>query len=334
MKEDTPEKQSKSKLSLVIKLLVVALIVGLGTFAALNYQFIADTFSGLGFKPEGEMANIKTSLDLNGTGERIFNASHPVLEAREKFNEDCNSHEAGTSVLGCYTNRTIYIYDINSDELKGIKESTTAHELLHAAWARLSQGEKDRLGESLNKIYEDEKYHKLLDADLKNYDEKDRLDELHSRIGTEIKSLPDELEEHYAEYFKDQDKIVGFYDSYIKPFNELKAQIEALSKAITDLRNSINSKSTEYESRANSLNLEISEFNSCANTLNCFSSQSAFYGRRGELVAEQEAVNALYAETDALIKDYNAKVAEYNANILKNQSLENLINSNKEVNNL
>ena len=96
-------------------------------------------------------------------------------------------------------------------------------------------------------VYTDEKYHELLDADLKNYEEKDRLDELHSRIGTEIKTLPDELEKHYAEYFKDQDKIVGFYDSYVKPFNELKAEIEALSKAITDLRNSINSKSTEYE---------------------------------------------------------------------------------------
>ena len=329
------EQQSKSQHKKPILITVFVLIlVGLGVFAALNYQFIADIFSSLGYQPEGGMANIKTSLDLNGTGERIFYASRPSLEAREKFNEDCNSHEAGTSVLGCYTNRTIYVYDINSDELKGVKESTTAHELLHAAWARLSDGEKNRLGEFLNKIYADEKYHELLDTDLKNYEEKDRLDELHSRIGTEIKSLPDELEKHYAEYFKDQDKIVGFYDSYVKPFNELKAEIEALSKAITDLRNSINSKSTEYENRANSLNLEISEFNSCANTLNCFSSQSAFYGRRGELVAEQEAINALYAETDALIKDYNAKVAEYNANILKNQSLENLINSNKEVNNL
>lgn len=329
----TEESKPKTK-KIILIAIVSALLITAGVFAALNYQSIADTFSGLGYQPEGEMANIKTSLDLNGTGERIFNASQPSLKSRDEFNEACNSHEAGTSVLGCYANRKIYIYDINSSELVGIKESTTAHELLHAAWARLSGGEKDRLGDLLNKVYEDEKYHELLSTDLKNYSDSERLDELHSRIGTEIKNLPDELEKHYSEYFKDQDKIVGFYDSYIKPFNELKAQIESLSKAITDLRASINSKSTEYENRANTLNLEISEFNGCANTLNCFSSQSAFYSRRAELVAEQEAVNALYAETDALIKDYNSKVTEYNANILKNQSLENLINSNKEVNNL
>ena len=322
------------KKDLVIKISAAGAVLVIGIFIALNFQNLADSFAGFGYAPSPEMAEIKSSLALTGDGERIFNASRPVLESQDNFNEICDSHVKETSVLGCYTNRTVYIYDIKSDELKGVKESTAAHEFLHAVWSRLSAGEKTRIGDLLNEVYQDPKYHETLEKDLKNYSENDQKDELHSRVGTEVRNLPDELEKHYAKYFHDQDKVVDFYQSYIKPFETLKNQIESLAETLEKTKSQIDSKTSEYKTRAEALNTAISEFNNCADTLNCFTDRSDFNARRSELVAEQAAVNDLYTEVDILVKDYNVKVEEYNSNILKNRNLEDVINSNSKVNNL
>ena len=313
---------------LVLKLAVAVLAASIVAFVALNFGAILDTLAGFGYSPSEEMSSIKSSLDLTGDADRIFNASHPVLDSKDDFNKACDSHEEKTAVLGCYADRVIHIYSVDAEELKGIKESTTAHELLHAVWSRLGDSEKDRLKSKLEEAY---KTSETLKTELENYSEKDRLDELHSRVGTEIKDLESDLETHYAKYFKDQDKIVSYYSSYIEPFETLKKQIEELSKTLETLKKKIDEGTKNYKERAEKLNQEITEFNNCAGTLNCFTSRGVFNSRRSELSAEQSAVNDLYAELDANIKEYNSKVGEYNNNILKNQDLENLINSNKEV---
>lgn len=309
--------------------LLVAIIGTIFIFGALNYRLILDFFAGLGYNPSPEMSTIKNSLDLSGDADRIFNASRPVLNSKSDFNRICDSHKEETAVLGCYTGRQIHIYDVEASELNGVKESTTAHELLHAVWSRLSDTEKNILRPKLEEVY---KNSEKLKSELENYEEKDRLDELHSRIGTEVKDLSSELEFHYAKYFKDQDKVVSYYDSYIKPFEALKKQIEELSKTLEKLKKEIDEKTKDYQTRAENLNNEISEFNNCAGTLNCFTTRGEFNARRSELTSEQSVINSLYGELDSMIKEYNTKVKEYNDNVLKNKDLENLINSNKEVN--
>lgn len=322
------------KKGLIIKISIISAALIVGILVILNFQTLSDILAGFGYTPSPEMSAVRSALDLSGDGDRIFSASHPALESQDAFNKTCDSHTEDTSVLGCYTNNTIYVYNINSDELKGVKESTTAHELLHAVWVRLSDSEKSRLSNLLNEVYEDSKYHESLEKDLKTYSDSERSDELHSRVGTEIKTLPDELEKHYAKYFKDQDKIVEFYQAYIKPFETLKNQIETLAETLEKTKSKIDSETSDYKSRAEALNTAISEFNNCAGTLNCFTTRADFNARRAELVAEQTAINNLYAEIDTLVKDYNAKVKEYNDNILKNKNLEDMINSNSKVNNL
>ena len=311
-----------------VGIIVAVLVVAIGAFTALNFRTIMDIIAGFGYNPSPEMSTIKSSLDLSGDADRIFKASRPMLDSKEDFNEICDSHKDETAVLGCYADRTIHIYNVEAENLNGIKESTAAHELLHAVWARLGDVEKDSLKADLEEVY---KTSEKLKSELENYSEKERLDELHARAGTEIKKLSDNLEAHYAKYFKDQDKIVSYYDSYIKPFETLKKQIEELAKSLESLKKQIDEKTKDYQTRAENLNQAISEFNDCAGTLNCFTSRGEFNARRAELSAEQSAVNTLYGELDTAIKEYNSKVGEYNNNILKNRDLENLINSNKEV---
>ncbi|MBR2997219.1 hypothetical protein IKF33_02195 [Candidatus Saccharibacteria bacterium] len=307
----------------IISILVIAVLAMVAIWLA-NSQGVRDYLLALGYEPSKEVAEIEKNLDLTNEAKGIFNASRPDLESRDDFNYYCSSYDQEISVLGCYTGGKIYLYDVESSELNGVKESTMAHELLHAVWARLSDGERTALSGSLMKLYnEDEK----LSKDLQIYDEKNRLDELHSRAATQIANLPSDLEAHYAKYFKNQDKVVAYYSKYNSKFETLSAELERLENEMASIDDEIESKTNEYKTRVEALNSEIEGFNDCANTAGCFSANE-FYNRRAELVAEQTSVANLYNEIDQLVKTYNEKVSEYNNNILRTQNLQNSMNSN------
>ena len=306
-------------------------IVLVGVAGLLIYQnriFLSDWFSGLSFSATPEFSTIESAVDLTDSGKIILRATHPSLESRDEFNKNCDSHDEEISVLGCYTNNRIYIYNVNSDSLKGIKESTLAHELLHAVWERMSSSEKNDLSLKLTDVYNDEKYHALLAKDLENYDDTNRLNELHSRIGTEITNLPSELETHYAKYFKNQDEIVSFYNSYITPFNELETKIKELSAKLESMNTEIDEKTKSYYADAEKLSADIDEFNNCANTAGCYSTEYAFRVARNALIARRDALEGIFESINNMINDYNNLVKEYNDIAVRGKTLESLINSN------
>lgn len=323
---EIPQEKPKKKSKKIISAICIVIIVACGIYLLLEQDFMQDRLKAWSFKPSAEVAAIEEKLNLTDSGKLIFNASEPVLESREDFNEHCNSHKKEVSTLGCYTNRKIYLYDIKTDELPGIVESTAAHELLHAIWSRLSTSEQNSIKPKLDKVYSDN--YDMLSKDLEVYDSDEVTDELYVRIATQIADLPNDLEEHYAKYFKDQDAVVAYYDSYITPFRKLEAEMETLEKELEDLGVTIDQKTAEYESRADALSTAVDEFNNCANTVNCFSSQYAFNTRRNELLAEQTALDTLYEEINSCIDAYNKKVEKYNSNLLRTQDLEDAINSN------
>ena len=322
----------KSLKTLLASLTVCLLCVALG-FTFYRYRSdISDYLKAKSYVPSEEMSGIRSALDLTPKGTRIFNASAPVLDSRDDFNRDCNSSDPGLAVYGCYYLDTIYVYDIDSPELAGIRESTTAHELLHAVWARLSGLEKNELIPLLESVYAEHKT--ALDKTLETYDESERLDELYVRIGTQIKTLPDALEKHYAEIFSDQDKVVSFYDAYVAPFEAYNEKIATLGAEMETLKVAIDRKTAEYESSSADFSTAVAEFNSCAATIGCFSSQAAFNSRRAELVSTQNSLNSLYDSLSDLIDSYNEKVDEYNSNILNLNTLQNLANSNGKTDSL
>ncbi|MBR3233241.1 hypothetical protein IKG12_00030 [Candidatus Saccharibacteria bacterium] len=315
-----------------IILAVSALIVVLaGVFIYLNRIVIYDWLMAMSYRAPAEVAEVENKIALTDRAKLIFAATHPSMESREDFNEHCNSHEKEISILGCYSDGKVHIYNIQSSELNGILESTAAHELLHAVWDRTDSGEKSRLTNYLMDVYNDEKYHDLLSDDLDTYEQKNRIDELHSRIGTEIADLPEELEKHYARYFTNQDLVVDFYNSYITPFKELDEEIKALSAELESSNTEIEEKSASYYARAEQLLKEVDEFNACANTSGCFASNAAFLARRNQLMAEQVNLDGMYDEINSLVNHYNTLVIEYNANVLRGEELEKAMNSNAEI---
>lgn len=314
--------------------IVGGVILGVLLFVAIaivaNRVLVYNWWRSITYKPSEKMAQIRSALELTGEGEFIFNSVQPVLSDRTEFNVKCRSHEdSEIAVLGCFTGDSVFVYNIESEELDGIRELTTAHELLHAVWSRTSADEKANLYKYLKTVLENNSG--FLKDEMKNYDEGEWQEELYVRAGTEVKDLPDELEKHYAKYFRNQDEVVSFYDKYIKVFRELEARRGKTKAQIDELGDAIQQKSINYEVGVEQLNEEITDFNKCAETMGCFESQWAFNTKRATLINKQNDLKALYSEIDGLVAQYNQLVEQYNEDVTMVRKLNNQINSNSAI---
>ena len=309
--------------------IVILVILVVAALIIMNRVWIYDWYRGITYSPTAEMLKIKNNLKLTSDGEFLFNAVQPVLNTATDFNENCKREESETAVLGCYTLGNIYVYNIVDNKLPGIRESTTAHELLHAVWARMSENEKEDLEITLWQVYKDNL--SILKEDIDSYDEDERLEEIFVRAGTEIKRLPKALEEIYVRVFKNQDVVVDFYESYITVFKEIETQTEKLLNEINDLKGEIDEVRLEYNEKETLFEGDVTEFNNCAETPGCFTSEGEFYSVRNSLLLRRSELESINNDINTKINDYNNMVEEYNANVIENKKLQNIINSKVET---
>lgn len=295
----------------------------------LNRVWIYDWYRGVSYRPTDEMVNIRNALDLTSDGKFLFDAAQPALNSADEFNVNCRKDESNIAVLGCYSGGNIYIYDIRTEELDGIRELTTAHELLHAMWARMGEDEKRELTVVLKKVYEDNL--DILKDDIETYDEGEQLEEIFVRAGTEVKVLPGELEKYYTEVFNNQDRIVEYYDSYISVFKEIRRRMETLLEEMEVLNAKITEATGAYELQAKQLEADVVSFNSCAEVVGCFADENDFNNQRANLVVRQSELIATNEWINTMIDEYNVKVKEYNDNVTESHKLHNKINSNSKV---
>ena len=165
---------------------------------------------------------------MNSSSRRLFYVYHPELDDREAFRSHCG-HEQ-TIVLGCFVEpEGIYIYDVTDQRLAGIEEVTAAHEMLHAAYSRLSTKERqriDKLTASTFAALTDER----IKQTIENYRSRDPgvvPNELHSILGTGVSELPKELETYYKRYFTDRSAVVTLSRTYEANFTDRQKQVEA-----------------------------------------------------------------------------------------------------------
>jgi hypothetical protein len=304
---------------------VLALVVALGLLAArVDYQFLADKIASANFQPSQEVADLADKIHLTEKGRVILLASQPAVADRDLFNANCvKNTDENVNVLGCYHDRKIFVFAINHEQLSGIKEVTLAHELLHAIWSRLSDSEKTRLGAELRAVYAENA--QLADK-MQHYAASELENELHSVIGTEIKNLPETLEQHYAKYFQNRPAIAAIYAGYSAVFEELKAESDQLSAQMTALEQAIADLKTEYDERWDTLNAEIANFNQRANS-GAFTSEAAFQKERAVLEKATADLSSLYTSINQKINDYNTLVEKYNTISVHLSELANSISS-------
>jgi hypothetical protein len=298
------KKHSRGSIASVFILLV---FLGAALLLILNRQYVIDQISVWQYKPSNEVTSIADRSGLNDNGKFVFYTAHPSIEGATSFNQKCGRKESSTAILGCYNGQDIYIYNVTDPRLDGIREVTAAHEMLHAAYARLSDADKNRINALLAAEYEKLKSDKNFAERMAFYDRTElgeRDNELHSIIGTEVGPIGNELDAYYKKYFSDRGKIVALHEKYAAVFNDLQKRGEIISNQLTALGSAIEQQSSQYNADVAQLNKDIASFNTRANS-GGFSSDAEFQGVRNALVAR-----ATQLETDR--QNVNDSISHYN----------------------
>ncbi|PPH59699.1 hypothetical protein C5D25_12670 [Rathayibacter sp. AY1D7] len=273
---------------------------------------LADRRAAEAFTPDPTIAGFAERTAMSDRGRALYYASSPSVEPTAGFNDLCGYGASGDIVLGCYTGTSIYISDVANPDLDGIRDVTAAHEMLHAAWVRLDAEEQAELGDELEAAYETLPQDGTIAERLELYRTGglgERVNELHSILGTEVADLPPALEAHYAEFFDDRSVVVGLNARYEAVFTDLENRIEDLVSRIetmyADLTARVDANNAEYDA----LNVEIDDFNSRADSGD-FGSTAEFETERADLLARSQAVDATRAAIDADIAVYDGLRSE------------------------
>lgn len=317
----------KSIRSLIGSVVLLAVIV----LAFYFHQAIIDQVTVWGYRPSVAVSALAARDDLSAEGKFLFYASRPAIETRQDFNKACGDHELSKAILGCYDGRNIYIFDVTNKELDGIKEVTAAHELLHAAYQRLSSSERANVDNLLKQELQKLSSDKTFQARIQVYGDLSPavyLDEMHSVIGTEIASVGSALENHYQRYFLDRAQIVTLHSQYSTVFSKLQSDSTQLVTKLNNLATAINTKTTSYNAAATELSADIEAFNSRAKVKGGFATKSDFDQARQALLNRVSNLTTERKQLEAMISEYQSGTKELEAMQAHLQSLDNSIDSN------
>ncbi len=313
----------------IVTAVITTVAVVIALFLVPNRQFVTDQISFWRYQPSSQMESLVARTTMNDQGKFYLYASQPAIESAAGFNEKCDRQEQGSAILGCYTGRNIYIYNVTDPKLDGIREVTIAHETLHAAYDRLDSNEKNKVNALLQaeyvKLKDDKKFAERVEFYQRT--EPGELDnELHSIIGTEVASISPELESYYKKYFADRSKVVQLHSAYESIFNDLSARSDALAAQLTNLGNTIEARTATYNADVTQLNADIAVFNTKADS-GGFSSQSQFQAARNALEARSDQLDATQVSINEQITQYEALRKELEDIAIQTEALNRSIDS-------
>jgi hypothetical protein len=303
--------------AVVASIVVLIAAGGAAIWALSNWQRIDDQFTVWKFIPTATLQEYVDRSTMSGEGEFLFYASVPTVHEDGDFDTVCSNRKEDVGILGCYlpSTKSIHLYDVTDERLDGIKEVIASHEMLHAAWDRMRPDEQAAVGALLEKEFEALAGDTDLAARMEFYAETEpgeRLNELHSIIGTEIADLSPELEAHYATYFTDRGALVALHVTSDAVFTDLQARAEALVTSLDALRAGVEADFATYNAGYDSLNADIDSFNARADA-GGFASQREFAAERAALIARQDSLDALFATIEQREAQYETGVNELNS---------------------
>jgi hypothetical protein len=285
--------------------LLLIVIAALVAFS--KKQAIADWWELRNYSPQASIITLANQDSMTPKARHIFYVNHPQLISDvAQFRRQCNFSEQ-TIVLGCYhpDQQGVDVYRVTDSRLNGVEQVTAAHEMLHAAYDRLSGKEKQTINAELMDFYthdlQDIRVHQTIDL-YKQTEPNDVVNEMHSVFGTEVGTLPAALENYYKRYFSDRSGIAQLAAGYQAEFSKRRAQIDDYDQQLTTMKNQID---TDEES----LNIQLQGLD--ADRASVERSASAFVIQRYN--SRVSAYNAGVRRLQAEIRDYNDLVEKRNA---------------------
>ncbi len=266
------------------------------------------------YDPPTAIANLAAADTMNDHAKRIFYVNHPELVSEStSFRRNCSSDEQ-TIILGCYhpDQNGIFVFDVKDERLGGIEEVTSAHEMLHAAYDRLSDKDKKYVDGLLQGYYKnqlnDERIKQTIEA-YKQSEPNELVNEMHSIFGTEITELPKPLEDYYKRYFVNRGAVVAFSQRYESEFTSRSAKAAQYEKQIEALKAKITAKEAELRAQLERINAEQARLDSlrASNRIEEYNAGVVVYN------AEVDAYNSGVAQYKRDVSTYNSLVEQYNA---------------------
>ena len=271
-----------------------------------------------------EIAALATDSGMDSYGRRLFYVNEPKLSDRSTFNSECKSTEQ-TIVLGCYTGTNIYVFKVDDPKLQGVEEVTAAHEMLHAAYQRLSAKEKERINKLLNEAYKRINDPRLTEvmASYQKTEPGEQDNELHSILGTEYANLGPDLETYYKKYFADRSKVVALASAYKKVFQDIESKVEQYDAELSLRKSEIARRENDLSTLEQSLASQKKQMDQllASGQTRSYNAQVPTYNAR------VNEYNADVAEVKTLIDEYNALVETRNSLALQQQGLAQSLDS-------
>jgi flagellar biosynthesis chaperone FliJ len=280
-------------------------------------QDISDYMRLRSYSPTAEIVALADNTTLLPDYRRLFYVNHPEVTEKDNFNNHCRDHaNEFTIVLGCYIqNNGIYLLNVTDERLKGIKEVTAAHELLHAAYDRLSSKERA----SINILLEDT-FANLVDDRIKStielYRQQDPsivTNELHSILGTEVRTLPSELEEYYSRYFANRSGVVSYSEQYEQAFVERRNQIRDYDLQLSELKSTIDAMEANLKQTSTNLKAQRDQMNAQRNSgdVTNYNAQVPIYNSRvNQYNRDIDTLSSLIVQFNDIVQKRNSIAAE------------------------
>lgn len=314
-----PHPRHRSFLRLGISCSVALAIVVVALYWS---QPIKDWVQLRSYTPPAEITTLADQTTMTNQARRLFYLNRPAILDRTEFNKQCPSAAEKTIILGCYhsVQRGIYLFAVTDSQLYGVEQVTAAHEMLHAAYDRLSKGQKQSVDAMLMDYYNNDLHDDRIRGVLQAYkksEPNDVVNEMHSIFGTEVAQLPHDLSTYYGQYFTDRSAVVAFADTYRQAFTDRERKIAIYDVQLAALEQDI----TRNEARLNEQ----------AGVLRADRASVEVSGSQSRVDAYNQRVadyNTLLQHTNSLVDQYNAIVADRNAIALEEKRLQQSLNSN------
>lgn len=321
----------KKAFSSTFKYLLLLVALGLLILTFVYRQAIEDRIRLLGYTPPAAITKIAAEDTMTPAARHLFYLNQPKLEDKQAFRTDCPNGSEKTIVLGCYKSSEsgIYLLKVDDPRLAGVEQVTAAHEMLHAAYDRLSSSEKARVNGWLESYFKSLSDKRLIDTinAYKQTEPHSLEDEMHSIFGSEVADLPPNLANYYKRYFTDRSKVADYAASYRSTFIKLKQQLQSYDQELKELKTNITNDKAEARSLINRLTSERGQLNAyrARNDADAYNAAATTYN------ANVDRYNQLAVVIESEVNRYNQIVDKRNQLAVTINGLSDELNANIET---
>lgn len=259
---------------------------------------------------DATFADIADRTTMTEEARRLLALSNPELVDLGTLGSACTL-DPEISVLGCYRSGQIAVLAVDDPRLDGMVEATTAHELLHVAWASLEPPERERLGALLRTAFDRVATTELTER-LELYRVRDPATvdgELHSILGTETADVGPDLESYYRRWFADRSAVVSLTVAVRTTFDSLERQVDDFDARLGGLRSRIEAQESALEADRAALEARLAELDA----LRASGRIEEYNAAVGPFNEEVRLYNESLSQLQALIDEFNVLVQERNS---------------------